>query len=49
MREYIKLECSECKSRNYVTTKNRRTHPKRIEFNKYCPVCKKHTVHKEKR
>ncbi|MEA2103615.1 MAG: 50S ribosomal protein L33 [Candidatus Cloacimonadota bacterium] len=49
MRVYIKLECTECKSRNYTTKKNRQTHPKRVVFKKYCPVCKKHTEHKETR
>ncbi|MBC8313384.1 MAG: 50S ribosomal protein L33 [Candidatus Cloacimonetes bacterium] len=47
MRDYIKLACSVCKSRNYSTKKNRALHPKRVEFKKYCPVCRKHTAHKE--
>ncbi|MCK4357663.1 MAG: 50S ribosomal protein L33 [Candidatus Cloacimonetes bacterium] len=47
MRDIIKLACSECKSRNYTTTKNKRSHPKRVEYKKYCPVCRKHTLHKE--
>ena len=29
------------------TTKNRRTHPDRMEIKKYCKWCRKHTPHKE--
>lgn len=47
MRNRITLECTECKSRNYDTYKNKKNDPDRLEFKKYCPVCKKHTVHKE--
>jgi large subunit ribosomal protein L33 len=47
MREIITLECSECKRRNYTTTKNKRLHPNRVEYKKYCKWCNKHTVHKE--
>ncbi|MCD6330327.1 MAG: 50S ribosomal protein L33 [Candidatus Cloacimonetes bacterium] len=47
MRIYIKLSCSECKSHNYVTTKNKQTHPNKMESKKYCPKCRKHTLHKE--
>ncbi len=47
MREIITLECTECKHRNYSTKKNKRLHPTRVEFKKYCPNCNKHVVHKE--
>jgi large subunit ribosomal protein L33 len=47
MREIIIMACQECKMRNYTTTKNRRTHPQRLELKKYCPKCKTHTVHKQ--
>ena len=47
MRDTIHLECTECKERNYSTTKNRRLHSGRVEFKKYCPSCRKHTQHKE--
>jgi len=47
MADKVKLECTECKNRNYDTTKNKRTHQERIELKKYCPFCKKHTVHRE--
>ncbi len=49
MRVQITLECTECKERNYSTTKNRRTHPERAEQMKYCPRCNGHTTHKETR
>ena len=32
---------------NYNTIKNKQNNPDRVEFNKYCPFCKKHTLHKE--
>ena len=41
------LACEECKNRNYTTTKNKKHHPDRMELNKYCPTCQKHTLHKE--
>ena len=47
MREKIILICEECLSRNYTTTKNKKTQTERIEIKKYCPRCCKHTVHKE--
>ena len=43
----ITFECTECKNRNYDSFKNKRNDPDRLELKKYCPVCKKHTVHKE--
>jgi len=49
MRDQITLECTECKERNYSTTKNKRTHPQRVEYTKYCPRCNSHTTHKETR
>ncbi len=49
MRVQITLECTKCKERNYSTTKNRRTHPERAEFKKFCPRCNRHTAHKETR
>ena len=47
MRERITLACSECKQRNYDTMKNKKNTPDRLEMNKYCPFCRKHTKHKE--
>ncbi|MCD6168452.1 MAG: 50S ribosomal protein L33 [Caldisericia bacterium] len=47
MRVIITLECTECKRRNYTTTKNKNNDPQRLELRKYCPYCKKHTLHRE--
>ena len=47
MRVKITLACQECKQRNYDTMKNKKNDPERMEMNKYCKFCKKHTVHKE--
>ena len=48
-REIITLACTVCKRRNYTTTKNKRIHPDRVEYKKYCPHERKHTLHKETR
>jgi large subunit ribosomal protein L33 len=47
MREIITLQCNECKSRNYTTTKNRKKHSERLEKKKFCPRCRKHSPHRE--
>ncbi len=47
MRITITLACSECRERNYSTKKNKKNDPERLERQKYCSVCKKHTMHKE--
>ncbi|NOQ86065.1 MAG: 50S ribosomal protein L33 [Deltaproteobacteria bacterium] len=47
MREIITLACSQCKRRNYTTTKNKRNTPKKLELSKYCRFCHTHTLHKE--
>lgn len=49
MREDIKLECTECKRINYRYSKNKKTHPGRLEVKKYCAHCDKRTIHKESR
>ena len=45
MRVKVTMACQECKQRNYSTVK--KNNAERIELNKYCPFCKKHTLHKE--
>lgn len=47
MRVNITLACTECKNRNYNTSKNKKKNPDRIEMMKYCKFDKKHTLHKE--
>ena len=52
-RVQVILECTEMKqsglpgTSRYITTKNRKNTPDRLELNKYCPFCRKHTVHNE--
>ena len=46
-RTHILVACTECKERNYATTKNKKNNPERVEIDKYCPRCNKHTLHKE--
>lgn len=47
------LECTEHKTTGvagtsrYITTKNRKNTPERIELKKYNPILKKYTIHKE--
>ena len=43
----ITLACTECKQRNYITKKNKKNDPDRIEMSKYCKFCRKHTPHNE--
>lgn len=43
----ITLACTKCEARNYHMTKNRQTHPERVEYKKYCRRCNEHTNHKE--
>ena len=47
MRTRITLACTECKQRNYNTTKDKKAHPDRMETKKYCRFCRTHTLHKE--
>ena len=47
MRENIILACTDCKQRNYTSTKNKKTTTNRLEFSKYCRFCRRHTLHRE--
>ena len=47
VRVKITLACTDCKQRNYNTTKEKKTHPDRMETKKYCKFCRTHTLHKE--
>jgi len=42
----ITLACTDCKSRNYKTTK-RRDRQQPLELVKFCKVCGRHTLHRE--
>jgi large subunit ribosomal protein L33 len=48
-REIAILECTECRRRNYVTTKNKSNTPGRLEKKKFCKAERKHTLHRETR
>ena len=47
MRDIMTLSCSACKRRNYSNTRNKKKQTERLEIKKYCPFCRKHTMHKE--
>jgi large subunit ribosomal protein L33 len=49
IRTHITLACTQCNERNYITEKNRRNDPGRIELQKYCKRCRIHTLHRETR
>ena len=49
IRPKITLACTESKERTYITKKNRRNNPDRLELKKYCPRCRTHTAHRETR
>ena len=52
-RVQVILECTEHKDSNmpgtsrYITQKNKKNTPERIELKKYNPILKKYTIHKE--
>jgi len=47
MRLNVELQCTECKRKNYSTSKNKKNTTERLEIKKYCRFERKHTVHKE--
>lgn len=47
MREKIRLISSAGTGHFYTTTKNRRTHPEKMEVRKYDPRARKHVLYKE--
>lgn len=52
-RVQVILECTEHKesgkpgTSRYISTKNRKNTPERLELKKYNPILKKYTIHKE--
>jgi large subunit ribosomal protein L33 len=52
-RVQVIMECTEHKASGqpgtsrYITTKNKKNTPERLELKKYNPILKKYTVHKE--
>ncbi|MEK6645321.1 MAG: 50S ribosomal protein L33 [Candidatus Firestonebacteria bacterium] len=47
MQDVISVACTICKRKNYSTTKNKKKNTDKLELNKYCKWCRKHTGHKE--
>lgn len=48
-RDEVTLKCTECGSENYITTRNKKTHPNKMEILKFCSSCNKKTLHKERK
>lgn len=54
LREYVSLECTQCKNRNYRTSKQMKSKGSnkpvaKLELKKYCRKCRTHTQHKERK
>ncbi len=47
MRDIVILQCTECKRRNYTTTRNKKQQTEKLQLKKYCRFDRKHTLHKE--
>jgi len=47
MRDIITMQCTDCKERNYSTTKNKKKTTERLERKKFCPRCRQHKMHRE--
>ena len=45
----ITLKCTECGEENYLSSKNKKNNPDRLEKMKYCLRCQKKTLHREKK
>jgi large subunit ribosomal protein L33 len=46
-RQLFGLICSECKTQNYITEKNKTNTEGKLELKKFCKKCRKTTPHKE--
>lgn len=54
LREYVTLECKECKERNYRTSKQlkpkgQKKEIEKLALKKFCPTCRTHVVHVERK
>jgi large subunit ribosomal protein L33 len=47
MSDIVHLQCTECKRKNYSTTKNKKTNTGKLEFKKFCRFCGGHKAHRE--
>ncbi len=48
-RGYITLECTECASRNYRTSKRLSGGLPKLDLTKFCRRCRAHVKHKERK
>jgi len=48
VREYVAMECTECKRRNYMTSLETKGGSK-LERKKHCRFCRRHTLHRSRR
>jgi len=46
-RTIINLECKTCGMRNYSKMVSKKRQFAKLELNKYCEKCRKHSTHKE--
>nr|WP_242003460.1 50S ribosomal protein L33 [Culicoidibacter larvae] len=49
MKRSIIMRCTECDNENYITDKNKKNTPERLEVKKFCPNCNRSTLHREKK
>ena len=49
IRPFVKLRSTAGTGYTYVTRKNRRNDPDRLELKKFCPNCRCHRPHRETR
>lgn len=55
LREYVTLECTTCKNKNYRTSKQmkpkggQKKEVEKLTLNKFCKICRAHTKHNEKK
>jgi large subunit ribosomal protein L33 len=54
LRDYVTMECAECKNRNYRTSKQLKPRGsnkpvEKLALKKFCPKCRTHTPHKERK
>ncbi|MFC6464144.1 50S ribosomal protein L33 [Marinilactibacillus sp. GCM10026970] len=47
MRVNVTLECTETGERQYITTKNKRNNPERLELKKYSPKLRRKALFRE--
>jgi large subunit ribosomal protein L33 len=46
-RELLGMVCKECKTTNYLTSRNKVNVPEKLILRKFCRKCRKVTEHKE--